>query len=171
MHCAADQIDQTSPTSPPTTLIGRRVELNNTDKKPLPFSSCSTVTTSSDLAQFAQLVYLQMVDADPSSNFIFSPASMYAALTTVLMGTTEDSATMLNMLHSIGFGAIAEPWIKCKYETVITLFESQNNFKHGNKLWVQNEKTRWTSSQALGRRSRARRFPTWIFTIRKTAST
>lgn len=92
-----------------------------------------------DFAEFAQMIYLQLVEENPSSNFIFSPASMFTAMTTVLAGTTKYSSAFYNLRNVIGLGAVSDRWLKCKYETVTNLFESQKNFKHGNKMWVQNE--------------------------------
>ena len=140
------------PTSVPTVLSEGQVQASNrnatinasnTVKDQFPLSSCFGEKLSEDaqidFAEFAQMIYLALVEENPSSNFIFSPASMYTAMTTVLAGTTRWSPAFRNLLDPIGLGTVSTEWMECKYETVINLFESQESFKHGNKLWVQNE--------------------------------
>ena len=155
MYFAADQIDETLPTSVPiimssgqvqTSTIDGAINTINTAKDQFPFScfrdvlaTVVRVNLQDDTAEFAQMIFLQMVEENPSSNFIFSPASMYAAMTTVLAGTTRWSSAFQNLLEYNVLRTSSTHWIKCNYDTIINLFESQKSLKHGNKLWVQNE--------------------------------
>jgi len=88
------------------------------------------------MEKFTQSIYLDAAEKNPNSNFVFSPLSIHSALTMLYLGTTTNSTTENELEKAMG-GLASKKSVQCSYKTIVDVYSQEENFKYGNKFWLQ----------------------------------
>merc|ERR1712032_1308886 len=102
-----------------------------------PYLSHAQRQFTQSMEKFTQSIYLHMAKNAQNSNFVFSPLSMHSALTMLYLGTTDNSTTQSELSTAMG-GLVSKDSVQCSYKNIVDVYSQEENFKYGNKFWLQN---------------------------------
>jgi len=99
-------------------------------------SKTGAVDFKSSITKFTQILYLDILKKNESSNFVFSPLSIHSALSLLFLGSTDNSLTQRELLRALG--NINNPCVlNLIYRDVIESYKNQDSFLYGNRIWLQ----------------------------------